>query len=318
MFNLFSRNQSSKASLSQDEAVELQECRSRLDAIDRSQAVIEFQLDGTITHANQNFLDAVGYSLDEIVGKHHRIFVDREERESREYQEFWRSLKDGQFHYREFKRIRKNGDTIWIQAMYFPVTDASGNATKVVKFASDITESVVLRERSREAGTAVSGSIEQMASTISEISQVVGQTVELSKTAALDVSATNSQVCELEKSSRAIEAVVGVIRGLADQTNLLALNATIESARAGDAGKGFAVVATEVKDLAKETACATEKIVNSVEDIQRLVADCLDSATRVSTSVGSVSESMTSIAAAVEEQAVTMSTLNDTAAELRN
>jgi methyl-accepting chemotaxis protein len=246
------------------------------------------------------------------------MFVEDQERQSADYSLFWKSLNEGRFHCREFKRIRKDGQAIWIQAMYFPVTDAEGTPTKVVKFASDITKEVKLRERSRSAGSAVSESIEQMSSTISEISQVVGRTVDLTNITEQEVGSTNAFVNELSTSSRTIETVVGVIRGLAEQTNLLALNATIESARAGESGKGFAVVANEVKELAKETASATENIVASVTDIQRLVSECLESATRVTTSIGSVTESMTTIAAAVEEQAATMGGLNETAAELRN
>ncbi len=316
MLNLLSRQKASSVTLNSSERLELQECRSKLQAINTSWAVIEFELDGTIIEANQNFLDAVGYSLVEIAGKHHRMFVDDEYRQSLEYQQFWRTLGAGQYHFGEFQRVRKDGTPIWIQASYFPVTDSHGLPVKVVKFATDITNQVKLRERSRSAGGVVSDSITQMTSTISEISQVAGHTVELTRSTQDEVHATNAFVQELSTSSQKIENVVGLIRGLAAQTNLLALNATIESARAGEAGKGFAVVAHEVKELAKETASATENIVKSVADIQRLVGECLESAGRVLTSVGSVNESMTSVASAVEQQAATMAALREIAGEL--
>ncbi|MCE9607634.1 MAG: PAS domain-containing protein [Planctomycetia bacterium] len=110
-----------------------------LAAIGKSQAVIEFNLDGTILHANDNFLKALGYSLDEIVGRHHSLFADDTYKHSAEYREFWLKLNRGEFVAGEFKRIGKGGKEIWIHASYNPIFDAGGRAYKVVKFASDIT-----------------------------------------------------------------------------------------------------------------------------------------------------------------------------------
>lgn len=301
-----------------DQASELQECRSKLEAIDKAQAVIEFELDGTIVTANENFLAAVGYRLDEIVGEHHRIFVNPDERNSPAYAQFWNDLNSGTATSGEFCRIRKDGKPIWISATYFPVIGLCGNPVKVVKFASDITSDVELRQRTSEAGTAVSGSIEQMVETINEISQHVNQTVSLANTTESEVMTTADSVGKLEESSRVIEKVVELIRCLADQTNLLALNATIESARAGEAGKGFAVVANEVKELAKQTAEATESIDASVTEIRELISHSVESTGHVTNSIRSVTESMTSVAAAVEEQSATMRSLHDTASQLRD
>jgi len=115
----------------------------QIDAISRSQAVIEFDINGNILVANDNFLATVGYSLDEIQGKHHRIFVTKQERESEEYQAFWKKLAEGQFYSGEFHRIAKDSSDIWIQATYNPILDINGNAVKVVKYASNITEQKV-------------------------------------------------------------------------------------------------------------------------------------------------------------------------------
>ena len=111
----------------------------QIEAIDKSQAVIEFEPDGTILHANENFLNAVGYALDEIKGRHHRMFVDPEYAESAEYKAFWAKLGRGEFHSGEYRRIRKDGSEIWIQASYNPVFDVNGRPSKVVKYASDVT-----------------------------------------------------------------------------------------------------------------------------------------------------------------------------------
>ncbi len=114
------------------------ESKSILEALSRSQAVIEFKLDGTIITANENFCNALGYSLTEIKGKHHRIFCDPAYTATADYREFWAMLNKGQFESREYKRIRKDGSEIWIQASYNPVFK-NGKPWKIVKFATDIT-----------------------------------------------------------------------------------------------------------------------------------------------------------------------------------
>jgi PAS domain S-box-containing protein len=115
------------------------DANAKLDALSRSQAVIEFNLDGTIITANANFLNAMGYTLEEIRGKHHSMFVDKERRDNAEYREFWDSLRRGEYQAREFKRVAKGGRTVWIQASYNPLMNARGKPYKVVKFAADIT-----------------------------------------------------------------------------------------------------------------------------------------------------------------------------------
>lgn len=112
----------------------------QLNAIHKSQAVIEFELNGTIITANTNFLQAMGYELSEIAGQHHRMFVSPAERDSGAYREFWHKLERGEFHSGEFQRVTKSGKDIWIQASYNPIFDPSGNPVKVVKYATDITE----------------------------------------------------------------------------------------------------------------------------------------------------------------------------------
>ena len=110
------------------------------DALSRSQAVIEFGMDGTVLTANDNFLKALGYTLGEIQGKHHSMFVEPSERDSAAYRDFWATLKRGKYQAAEYKRVGKGGKEIWIQASYNPVFDGAGKVVKVVKFATDITE----------------------------------------------------------------------------------------------------------------------------------------------------------------------------------
>jgi methyl-accepting chemotaxis protein len=125
--------------------LQLAEYDGKMCAINGAQAVIEFELDGTIITANENFLDIFGYTLDEIVGKHHRMLCDQGYAESLEYTDFWRRLGRGEYEADEFKRISKNGTEIWLQASYNPIMDLEGRPRKVVKFASDITQEVQKR-----------------------------------------------------------------------------------------------------------------------------------------------------------------------------
>jgi methyl-accepting chemotaxis protein len=125
--------------------LQIAEFEGKIRAIERAQAVIEFELDGTVITANENFLDIFGYSLDEIVGKHHRIFCDPGYAESPEYTQFWQKLGRGEYDAGEFKRISKDGAEIWLQASYNPIFDMDGRPLKVVKFASDITAEVQKR-----------------------------------------------------------------------------------------------------------------------------------------------------------------------------
>jgi methyl-accepting chemotaxis protein len=118
------------------------DAKAVLEAMSKSQAIIEFKLDGTIITANENFCRALGYQLSDIVGKHHRIFVDPTEAASPEYRDFWANLARGEFDRRQYKRIAKNGSEIWIEASYNPVF-SGGKPYKVVKFATDITSQKV-------------------------------------------------------------------------------------------------------------------------------------------------------------------------------
>ena len=123
-----------------DQARSFAEGEAKLEAMNRSQAIIEFELDGTIITANENFCSAVGYALDDIIGRHHSIFVDREHAASAEYKNFWEKLRAGEFSAGEYQRFGRDGREIWINASYNPVFDQHGEVVKVVKFATDITE----------------------------------------------------------------------------------------------------------------------------------------------------------------------------------
>ncbi|PXW64072.1 PAS domain-containing methyl-accepting chemotaxis protein [Methylobacterium sp. B4] len=115
------------------------DAKAKLDALDRSLATIEFAMDGTVLGANQNFLGVLGYTLDEIVGRHHRIFVEPDHAASADYARFWENLRNGQYASGEFARLDKAGRRVWLEATYNAVLDTDGRPIRVMKFATDIT-----------------------------------------------------------------------------------------------------------------------------------------------------------------------------------
>jgi len=125
--------------------LQIAEYEGMVRAIRRAQAVIEFDLDGRVISANENFLRIFGYTLDEVVGKHHRIFCEPGYAESADYARFWQKLARGEYVADEFKRVSKEGAEVWLQASYNPIMDMEGRPLKVVKFASDITTEVQKR-----------------------------------------------------------------------------------------------------------------------------------------------------------------------------
>jgi methyl-accepting chemotaxis protein len=446
---------------------------AQVTAIRKTQAVIEFKPDGTITFANDLFLQTVGYSMDEIRGQHHSMFMDPTERRSPEYRKFWEALNRGEFQDGEFRRVGKGGKEIWLRASYSPLTDANGRTFKVVKYATEIGEKKRLElEQARihamvenvpinimmadldfnityanpatintlkkiehflpiKATQIVGSNIdifhkhpahqrriltdpknlphraainigdeiaellvnaiydnnrnylgpmvtwelitarknlekqidnagirfeslttvcEQMGANAEETStqanvvaaaaEQVSKNIETVATAATEMSAsikeiasnasqaatvaleavraaeeTNKIMSKLNASSSDIGKVIKVITSIAQQTNLLALNATIEAARAGEAGKGFAVVANEVKELAKETAKATEDIGQKIDAIQGDTNSAVGAIERIGTIINQISDIQSTIAGAVEEQTATTNEIGRNVAE---
>jgi methyl-accepting chemotaxis protein len=277
----------------------------QIAAIGKSQAVIEFNMDGSILTANENFLNALGYSLREIQGKQHSMFVDAADRDSAAYREFWVNLNAGKYQAGEFKRIGKGGREIWIQASYNPILDLNGKPFKVVKYATDTTAQVIARKRSdsvRGMMETVAAGAEELNASVREISETMSKSRQTASEAVVRVDAADQQAQRLSSASESMGGIVELIGNITGQINLLALNATIESARAGEAGRGFAVVASEVKNLANQAKQATDKIGQEIGNLNGISADVVSALTAIKQSIQEVSEYVTSTAAAVEEQ----------------
>jgi len=265
---------------------EASSAQAMVQAIERSMAVIEFDLNGLVLRANDNFLRVMGYTQNEIVGCHHRVFCPEALVASAEYADFWNRLGRGEFMAGQYLRLDRQKREIWLEASYNPVFGPDGKPTKVVKFASNITEQVQ-QHRAEKQGAELAYRVALETKEISQSGEkIILETVDKMQCISQIVSESAALVDTLGEQTTKITFIVNTIREIADQTNLLALNAAIEAARAGESGRGFAVVADEVRKLAERTGNSTAEIGNMIKTIQNETGSVTTSMNNGLTEVG--------------------------------
>jgi methyl-accepting chemotaxis protein len=300
------------------------DAEGKLAAIDRSQAVIEFDLRGQVLAVNENFLRALGYVAEDVLGQHHSMFCDAEVVQGAEYRHFWANLAQGQFQSGRFRRRARHGAEVWIQATYNPILDAHGRPYKVVKFAMDITEQVQREQAITQKVHAINQLLNGLSSSINGIahgsersSGLAGQTQDAAHDGSRLMAAARAANQAVQTSSGEVHEIVDAIGDIAAQTHLLAFNAAIEAARAGEHGLGFSVVANEVRKLAEKSAGAAREIAKLIsqtvsrvdegarlsEQVEQAFARIVDSVATTRASIAVIHESTATQATATADVA---------------
>ena len=269
----------------------------QLAAINKSQAVIEFTLEGKILHANPNFLNAVGYTLEEIRGQHHSMFVDPTYRQSAEYRMFWEKLGRGEFDANQYQRFGKGGKEIWIQASYNPILDANGKPFKVVKYANDVTATVKAVQQTREVVAAVkandmtqripldgkTGDIAQLCEGVNGLLDTMTDILVDIKTVAAEVSnasseisasttdlsqRTEEQAASLEETSASMEEMSATVKKNAENAQQANQSAN-ETAAVADRGGAVVAQAVTAMSLIEQSSRKISDIISVIDEIAR-------------------------------------------------
>ncbi|WP_108446482.1 methyl-accepting chemotaxis protein [Halomonas denitrificans] len=235
-----------------------------LGALNASMAVIEFTPHGEILRANDNFLATMGYRLEEILGRHHRMFCS--EAFYAEHPDFWAELADNVFKQGRYERFAAEGRPVWLEATYNPVTDGEGRVTRIVKFATDITPAIQAEAAARQTVESARASARQTETIAADGLTQLEEAVDSTRQADEEIRATQEIISALQEQVRTINGITDAISRIAQQTNLLALNAAVEAARAGEHGRGFAVVAKEVRELSQGSTRAADEITRVLND----------------------------------------------------
>lgn len=282
-----------------------------MNAIDKSLATIEFNLDGTIISANENFSKVMGYSLHEIKGKHHRLFCDLEQIGKDSYRKFWKDLNQGQFNSGQYPRITKSGRTVWLEATYNPVCDQQGHIIKIIKIAKDITSIVeqrIFNERNAQDVFVLSNSVSDLSVKNKKlVSTSTDKVIEIKNL----MTSSEEMMNDLNQRVKNISELLERVQHISHQTHLLSLNASIEAASAGVHGRGFSVVAKEVKRLAGITKTTSDDISTVIRSIEKDTQDATNKIKYCSQKSTETNETSLEVNKGFDQISVELSELNN-------
>ncbi len=243
-----------------DNVTESRKTEGMIEAMNNTQALIEFSMDGLVTSANGNFLKTMGYSIDEIVGQHHSMFVDPERRNTPEYRLFWEKLNRGEPDAAQYRRIGKGGRVVWLQATYYPIKDSNGKAFKVVKAAFDISEQRAVAERVKEIASIVAAASTEMQATAETMAQTAEEATREATSVATAAEAASMNVQTVASAGEQLSASIAEIsRQVADST-IISNQAVVETDRTGasiqimaEAAQKIGNVVTLINNIASQT-----------------------------------------------------------------
>lgn len=262
-----------------------------VQAIERNIAIIRFDMDRKVAYVNELFAQTLGYTVQEMLGKHHKEFCLPDFSNSIEYDKFWRNLTAGNSYQNKIERMDANSNIIWLEATYMPVF--ANNTRQVIgvsKIATNITErqNEIVNVADKLKG--MSKELYHRSETGIQNSQYLLETI---KAVSQESNENVSNLVKLQKQADSIKGIVKTIQEIASQTNLLALNAAIEAARAGEYGRGFDVVAKEVRKLSVRVEQSISEVKKNVEGIEREIGQVTDSITRIAEKVDKTNEQIT-------------------------
>ena len=277
---------------------ELRDLQGQMQAISRSQAVIEFELDGTVITANDNFCQTLGYRPEELRGKHHRVFVDPEESRSPDYDRFWSRLNAGEFFSAEFRRIGKGGREVWIQASYNPILDTQGRPFKVVKYATDITAQVHFRQRLEAGveemllytGAAAAGDLTRTLSLSG--SDSIGRLADGLRTF---VDSQRMSISRIASTANALAAASEEVNQVSDHLGEVADRTAGQARDAREATQRVSSHVSQVATASDQMGMAVSEISRSASGAVTVAARAVDTARNTSTQVAALGTSSAEI-----------------------